>query len=180
MTSSLSNIAQLRARRDEDLAELESILAVQQPTTRYPFRWPLPFPTREFIVRPAERAAWVSVNDEAVTGHVSVTGVEPDPMSAAWSQGTGLPLDQLECVSVLFVDQSTRGTGIGGLLLETAEQWIFDRGRTAVLDVVQKYTNALSFYSRRGWREVGEARPPWLPPDEPPVILMAKDPSRSK
>lgn len=168
-------MAQVRARRDEDLAALEAILAAQQPTSRYPFRWPLPFPTREFIRRPSERAAWVSVIDKAVTGHVSVTGVEPDPMSAAWSKGTSKPLDELECVSVLFVDQTMRGSGIGGLLLDTAEQWIFDRGRTAVLDVVQKHTDALSFYQRRGWREVGEARPPWLPTDEPPVILMAKD-----
>lgn len=167
----------IRARREEDLPELARILAAQQPQSRYPFRWPLPFPAREFIVRSSEQKAWVSTRDGEVTGHVSVTSLEQDLLGEGWSAGTGLPHHDLVCLSVLFVDQSLRGTGVGGQLLDTAECWIFDRGLTAVLDVVQQHSSALAVYRHRGWREIGQARPPWLPDDEPPVILMAKGPA---
>lgn len=167
----------VRPRQEEDLPELTRILAAQQPQSHYPFRWPLPFPAREFIVRSTEQKAWVSTSGAEVTGHVSVTSLETDALGDAWSAGTGLPHQDLACLSVLFVDQRMRGTGIGGALLDAAESWIFQHGHTAVLDVVQKHSSALAVYRHRGWREVGQARPPWLPDSEPPVILMAKDPA---
>lgn len=55
------------------------------------------------------------------------------------------------------------------------ESWIFDNGHAAVLDVVQQNRDALRMYRSRGWREIGFARPDWLPESEPPVILMVKD-----
>lgn len=153
----------IRIRDEDDLPALEAVLAAQQPASHYPFRWPLPFPTRDFIVRPHERAAWVAVADDRVTGHVSVTAVEADDLGVAWAAGTGCPPGELDCLSVLFVDYRMRGAGIGSALLDTAEQWIFTRGRTAVLDVVQKHSAALEVYRHRGWREIGQARPDWLP-----------------
>lgn len=167
----------IRLRREEDLPELTRILAAQQSQSRYPFRWPLPFPARDFIVRATEQMAWVSTRGADATGHVSVTSLEPDALGDAWSTGTGLPHHDLVCLSVLFVDQTLRGAGIGGQLMDAAESWIFKRGHTAVLDVVQQHSSALAVYRHRGWREVGQARPPWLPDSEPPVILMAKDPA---
>jgi hypothetical protein len=41
-----------------------------------------------------------------------------------------------------------------------------------VLDVVQRAGGAVDVYRHRGWRDVGEARPAWLPDGEPPVLLM--------
>ena len=47
----------IRARRDDDLPELARVLAEQQPVTRYPLRWPLPFPVEQFLVRATEEIA---------------------------------------------------------------------------------------------------------------------------
>lgn len=176
MTSAPPPGIELRERRDDDLPELEAVLAGQQPTSRYPFRWPLPFPAREFIVRDGELRSWVAVVEARVVGHVSVTAVQSDLLGTLWVAMTEQSARDLACVSVLFVDPTVRGLGVGGALMNAAEQWIFATGRTAVLDVVQKHSAALEIYRHRGWREIGQARPEWLPAEEPPVILMAKDP----
>ncbi len=165
----------IRPRHLDDLPELARILADQQPQSRYPFRWPMPFPVEQFIARTTEEMAWVATRSDRVVGHVSVTTLEEDEMGRSWSAGTGRAARELGCVSVLFVDHTLRGSGIGGALMDTAEAWIFGRGDSAVLDVVQRHSNALAVYRHRGWREIGTARPPWLPDEEPPVILMAKD-----
>ena len=70
----------LRPRRPEDLPALVDALARQQPASRYPVRWPLPFPAEEFIVRPLEVAAFVAVayldGEHVPVGHVSACRVE--------------------------------------------------------------------------------------------------------
>ncbi|UIJ34089.1 GNAT family N-acetyltransferase [Allobranchiibius sp. GilTou73] len=164
----------IRPRREEDLVVLEQVLAAQQPTSRYPLRWPLPFPVREFIVRPDELVALVVEDAGRVVGHVSVTAVLPGELGEAWAAGAGRPIDELSCLSVLFVDLTVRGRRVGGALMDAAEDWIFARGRTAVLDVVTANERPLAVYRHRGWSEIGHARPDWLPDTEPPVILMAK------
>ena len=50
----------IRARREDDLAALVEILGRQQPVSRYPMRWPLPYPTERFISRTGELGAWVA------------------------------------------------------------------------------------------------------------------------
>lgn len=157
------------------------MLAEQQPVSRYPFRWPLPFPTEEFIARPHELAAFVAEFDGEVVGHVCVQSVQgqalthahdDDALDRAWSRGHGRPVDELATVSALFTALSARGEGAGGALLDTAVDWIRDEGLAPCLDVVPAHTIALQVYEARGWTRVGEARPPWLPPDEPAVIAM--------
>ena len=175
MTTSSPEIL-IRPRRDEDLPVLESVLAAQQPASRYPLRWPLPFPVREFIVRPDELVALVALDAGRVVGHVSVTAVLPGDLGEAWATGAGHPISEMACLSVLFVDHTVRGRRIGGALMDAAEGWIFDRALVAVLDVVTANERPLAVYRHRGWREVGRARPDWLPDTEPPVILMAKNP----
>ena len=48
----------------------------------------------------------------------------------------------LGIVEVLFTDVSVRGTGIGGLLLDTAVAWLREQGRIPVLDVVTDHGTA--------------------------------------
>lgn len=166
----------VRARRDDDLPALEQVLADQQPASGYPVRWPLPFPVAEFIARPDELAAWTAVAGDDETsrpvGHVSLTRVLDDDLGRAWAAGAGRPGTSLICVSALFVDEGLRGTGVGSALLDTACSRARDLGLQPVLDVAQRHDGAAKFYRRRGWRVVDRARPAWLPPDDPDVLLM--------
>ncbi len=163
----------IRARAECDLPHLVRVLGGQQAGSGYPVRWPLPFPVEEFLVRPGELGAWVAVTGGAVVGHVSLLHPRPGWESDGWVAGTGHLADRLAAVSVLFVDPDVGGCGIGGALLDTCVGRARELGRIPVLDVVQEHSVAAGFYARRGWRVVGEARPPWLPPDREPVLLMA-------
>ncbi|GAA4729397.1 GNAT family N-acetyltransferase [Pedococcus ginsenosidimutans] len=162
----------IRPRRPEDLPALAAVLAAQQAYTGYPQRWPLPIPVEEFLHRPAQLQAWVAEVDDEVVGHVAAATVEPGDMATVWSAGTGRPLSELAEVSVLFVDHATAGRGVGSALLTTVVEYIRGSGLTPVLDVVQETANAVRLYQRRGWQVVGESRPPWLPDDHLPVLLM--------
>lgn len=125
-------------------------------------------------MRAHEEAAWVALVDGRVTGHVSVGRVEGD-LADAFVRGAGRPADRLAIVSVLFVAPSSQGTGVGGRLLDGAVAWARQRGRLPVLDAVPSHGAALAVYRHRGWREIGAARPTWLPADEEPLLLLALD-----
>ncbi len=166
----------LRGRTAADLPALVGILEAQRPTSGYPVRWPLPFPAEEFIARRTELAAWVAVDpgrEDAVVGHVALTDVAPGWEADGWGAGTGLPASALAAVSVLFVDPAATGQGVGSTLLDTAVDHARAMGRTPVLDVVSESARAVALYTRHGWQVVGRARPPWLPADREPLLLMA-------
>ena len=111
--------------------------------------------------------------EDAVVGHVALTGIAPGWEADGWGAGTGLPASALAAVSVLFVDQGTAGRGVGSTLLATAVDHARALERTPVLDVVSESSRAVALYTRHGWQVVGRARPPWLPPDREPLLLMA-------
>jgi GNAT superfamily N-acetyltransferase len=163
----------IRPRDADDVAALVSILEAQQPGSGYPVRWPLPFPVEDFIARPSEVGAWVAVDDGAVVGHVALTDVAVGWEADGWCAGTGLPASALAAVSVLFVDPTVTGRGVGSSLLEAAVAHARSLGRTPVLDVVSESTRAVELYQRHGWQVVGRARPSWLPPVHEPFLLMA-------
>lgn len=165
---------QIRLREAADLPRLVEILAAQQPASRYPFRWPLPFPVEQFVVRGHEEAGWVALVEGRVAGHVSVGRVEGE-LAGAFVFGAGLPAERLALVSVLFVSPDEQGTGVGGRLLDTAVAWARDSDRLPVLDVVPSHGTALAVYRHRGWQEMGAARPAWLPDDEESLLLMQLD-----
>lgn len=159
----------VRRRSPDDVAGLAEILAAQQQFSRYPFRWPLPFPIEQFIVRESEEMAWVAELDGRLTGHVSVGRPRAD-LADAFDSVTGSA--DVATVSVLFVDRSAQGTGVGGRLLDTAVAWAREQGRLPVLDVFPSHGAALAVYRHRGWREVGQHHPAWLPEGEEPLLLM--------
>jgi GNAT superfamily N-acetyltransferase len=163
----------IRPRDAEDVAALVGILEAQQPGTGYPVRWPLPFPVEDFIARPTEVAAWVAVEGGRVVGHVALTDVADGWEADGWCAGTGLPASALAAVSVLFVDPTVTGRGVGSTLLAAAVEQARSLGRTPVLDVVSESTRAVDLYERHGWQVVARARPSWLPPAHEPFLLMA-------
>ena len=163
----------VRPRAAADLPTLVTVLEAQRPASGYPVRWPLPFPAEEFIARRTELAAWVAVDGDTVVGHVALLDVAPGWEADGWGAGTGLPASALAAVGVLFVDPAATGRGVGSTLLATAVERARELGRTPVLDVVSESSRALALYRRHGWQVVGRARPPWLPDDRDPLVLMA-------
>lgn len=170
MTGSLE-LPHLRLRTPGDLPALARVLAEQQSATRYPLRWPLPFPVEEFLVRKSEERAWVAEEHGRAVGHVAVGAVADPEIEAVFREATGT--SALANVSVLFVAARLRGSGLGGRLLDLAVKWAEEGGRQPVLDVVQGHDQAIGVYRHRGWQLVGEARPAWLGAHDPPVLLMA-------
>ncbi len=166
--------AVIRPRRDGDVPVLADVLTEQQPVSRYPFRWPLPFPVESFLVRDHEQAAWVAELDGTVVGHVMVGSVELELSSAVFRGRTGCA--EPAVVSVMFVGSAVRGRGVGGLLLDTAVAWARERGRVPVLDVVPLPATALGFYQHRGWVEIGRRWVDWLTADQPHVLSLALPP----
>ena len=162
----------IRERRPSDLPALVEVLSAQQATSGYPHRWPLPFPVEEFLARPGELGAWVALVDGEIAGHVAATDVGENWMADHWAKVLGRPGHELGEVSILFVDHTLAGSGVGGALLERAVSEIRSLGREPVLDVVGEETKVGLFYRRRDWVVAGHARPQWLPDGQPDVAFM--------
>ena len=186
MTGAAPSPVTVRPRRSDDVPRLAAILAEQQPHSLYPFRWPLPFPAEQFIVRDHEFTAFVAEQDGDLVGHVCIQWVEvaaptdgmpKEDLAAAWMRGHGRPVEDLALVSALFTALSARGSGAGRALLDAAEEWIREQDLAPCLDVVPRHSVAKQVYEKRGWIAVGTARPPWLPDDEPSVVAMILPPT---
>ena len=162
-----------RPRRDVDVPTLVDILLRQQAETRYPFHWSPDRAPEDFLRRPGELEAWVAELEGDVVGHVAIQSVATDDkLGPVWSSATGVPVDRLRCISVLFADRRLGGRGIGSALLERATEQALAAGGAPVLDVVAEHRAARSLYLRRGWVEVARSRPEWLPGGEEPVYVM--------
>ena len=175
----------IRDAAEADIASVQAIYSHAVLTGSGTFEYDPP-PLEEMATR------WRSVTgyglpdfvaelDGEVVGHVCIQSVQgqaithahvDDSLDRAWSAGHGRPAADLATVSSLFTALSARGHGAGGTLLDAAVAWIRAHDLAPCLDVVQRQSVALKVYEARGWIRVGEARPPWLPDDEPPVIAM--------
>ncbi len=168
----------VRPRTEADLPALTTVLAAQQPLSRYPLRWPLPFPVERFVAREVDLAAWVAELDGRPVGHVSVQRLDdvftPGRLGEEWSRAHGLTADRLGILGTLFVDATARRRGVGRLLHDTALVWLRDRGLAPCLDVVPVHAAAVVMYERLGWVEVARVRPSWLPEEEPDVVAMVQ------
>ncbi|WP_186526076.1 GNAT family N-acetyltransferase [Leekyejoonella antrihumi] len=166
------NQVNIRPRQDTDIPMLADILERQQSETEYPFEWPMPYPTEQFIHRPSELRSWVAELNETVVGHVAVQTVQDDDLGRMWADAHDVPIRQLRCISVLFADRRYAGQGIGSALLRTATESALADGGAPVLDVVAHHAAPLNLYRRRGWQEIGRYRTDWLPDDVEPVYVM--------
>jgi len=166
----------IRPRTEADVPALTEVLAAQQPLTRYPMRWPLPFPVEQFVVRDVDLAAWTAELDGRPVGHVAVQCADevftPRLLAQHWERGHGLPVERLGVLGTLFVDPGVRRMGLGRQLHDTAVDWLRDHDLAPCLDVVPIHAAALEMYAGIGWREVARLRPPWLPDGEPDVLAM--------
>lgn len=147
----------LRAREASDLPVLADILARQQASSRYPFRWPLPMPDVDFVARSSDENAWVAHEGPRLLGHVAVGIVSEDDFGEIFRDGLGIEVDRLRSVTTLFTSIEARSLGVGRALLAHAEADIVDRGLVPVLDVLPVHAAASAMYARRGWRTVTTA-----------------------
>jgi len=162
----------VRPREAADLPALVEVLAAQRDESRYPLRWPLPFPVEDFVVRPDDLAGWTAVLDGRPVGHVSAQRAADELVLPLWEQGHGRPAGRLGVLGTLFVDPGVRGRGLGRLLHDTAVGWLREQDLGPCLDVVPIHAPAQAMYAAAGWREVGRARPRWLPDGQPDVVAM--------
>ena len=165
----------VRPREAGDLPALVEVLGAQRGASRYPLRWPLPFPAEEFIARPDDLAAWTALLDGRPVGHASAQRATDEMVLPLWERGHGRPADRLGVLGTLFVDPGVRGRGLGRLLHDAAVAWLREHDLGPCLDVVPIHAPAQAMYAAAGWREVGRARPRWLPAAEPDVVAMVHD-----
>lgn len=141
------------------------------------------YPVRASVVRAdwlataGELGAWVAEYDGRVVGHIALhptaaPGLDAgeDDASAQWQQATGATADELAVVSRFVTDGSTPGSGTA--LLEHAVRAADEEGRVPVL-LVDPNGDALGFYRRRGWREIGTSAQQWGEHRVEAVLMVA-------
>ncbi|KAI8614265.1 acyl-CoA N-acyltransferase [Chytriomyces sp. MP71] len=64
-------------------------------------------------------------------------------------------------LGLLAVDPSKQGTGIGKIVLKTAEEWAVENwgSQSAVMSAIHTRTELLAYYERRGYKNSGEMQP---------------------
>jgi GNAT superfamily N-acetyltransferase len=164
----------VRPRETADLPVLADLLGEQQPTSRYPYRWPLPMPPIDFIARPTDAASWVAEQDGQLLGHVAVGTLPPEETEVFAAE---LGDRRFLAITALFTGLAARGRGAGAALHDRAVAHLREQGVVPVLDVLPTHAAALAMYERRGWRTIGTMRFPFLPDEAPSVRLMVLDPS---
>ena len=96
--------------------------------------------TLQGILRNPERVRLVAINAEQTVGCIVVN--------------TAPPLSGY--VQAICVAPQSRGSGVGRLLMEQAEQVVFARAPNVFLFVSDFNAAARAFYERLGYRQVGE------------------------
>ena len=162
----------IRPRTEADIPALAEVLAAQRALTRYPMRWPLPFPIEQFIVRSGELGAWTAELGDRPVGHVAVLTADVAIFLEDWQRAHALGASRLAVLSVLFVHPDVRRSGLGRRLHDVAVDWMRSHDLAPCLDVVPVHEAATRLYEGAGWREVGRGRPHWLPEGEPDVVAM--------
>jgi GNAT superfamily N-acetyltransferase len=161
----------VRVRTAGDLERCVSLLGLVHGSDGYPRHWPAQ-PT-EWLAPPNQVAAWVAEGDGLLLGHVALARSGKDVAAATWSSALGVPVEELLCVSLLFVSPQARGRGVGRRLLSVAEAAAWERGKRPVLEVVSLDRHAVALYRRCGWREVGAVQRGWLPTGTNALLFAA-------
>jgi GNAT superfamily N-acetyltransferase len=146
----------IRERRAEDLRRCVALLREVHAADRYPVIWPAD-PARWLTGR-YPLCAWVAEEPEdRLIGHLSLHGTDAVRARRQWREAAPVPLERIAVVSRFFVAPAARRRGVGGALLQRAEEHATARGQRLVLDVADHNRAAIALYEGRGWRRVGTA-----------------------
>ena len=144
----------IRRRGPKDVPACARLLRLVHAEGQYPVYWPEA--PRAWLADEEVVDAWVAERQGEMLGHVAISRVGLDPVSAMrWREITGRSPSELGGVSRLFVRPKAAGQGIGSALLEVAVAEIRARGLLPVLEVVTASRDAIALYEARGWRLVG-------------------------
>ncbi len=144
-------VSGLRPRRPKDVAATARLMQVVFFESGYPLEWP--DAPRAWLTADDVLAAWVVERQGEILGHVAVSRVGHDTVSAyRWREMTGRDPSELAAVSRLFVRPRVRRQGIGGALMDTAVADIRARGVAPVLQVANTQQDAIRLYASRDWR----------------------------
>jgi GNAT superfamily N-acetyltransferase/predicted DCC family thiol-disulfide oxidoreductase YuxK len=143
----------IRRRRPRDLGPCARLLRSVYVDGQYPVYWP--DAPRAWLADEEVLDAWVAERRGELVGHVAITRVGGDPVSAMRWRESGRDPARLGGVSRLFVRPRARGEGIGSALLGVAVGEIRARGLAPVLEVVTASADAVRLYEDQGWQLVG-------------------------
>jgi GNAT superfamily N-acetyltransferase len=153
----------VRRRRSGDLAMCGRLLDVVHYEARYPAL--RPEPPRAWLTHPDVHSAWVCERLGRILGHVAISEVARDSLSALrWRETTEHAPSELMAVSRFFVRPAAREQGIGTALLDVAVAEIRRRDRLPVLEMVSSRRDGFPFLASRDWRLV--AIDAWGPKDQ--------------
>lgn len=145
----------IRPRRAGDLDGVVALLHETHLHDGYPQFWPsdpAAFARGERVLD-----AWVALDPSGtVVGHAALCAGQGDPVGAPAHEALGVPMERLAVLSRLAVARSTRGSGLGGRLLDATLDEAARRSLVTVLDVNKNSTATVAFYERRRWQRVGE------------------------
>lgn len=150
----------IRRRKAGDLAMSGRLLDVVHYDARYPAL--RPESPRTWLDHPDVHDAWVCERVGRILGHVAISDVARDSLSALrWRETTEHAPSDLMAVSRFFVRPTARQQGIGSALLDVAATAIRHEGRQPVLEMISARRDGFPFLANRGWRLV--AIDPWGP-----------------
>jgi GNAT superfamily N-acetyltransferase len=148
----------IRRRRPKDLGACGRLLEVVHYDAHYPAI--RPERPRDWLDADAVLDAWVAERLGEILGHVAISSVGRDALSALrWRETTERDPSELLAVSRFFVRPRVRGQGIGTSLLDAAAAEIHGRSRVPVLEMLSPRRDGIPFLAARGWRLV--AQDPW-------------------
>ena len=158
-----SPVKGIRRRRDKDLGACARLLEVVHYDAHYPVM--RPDPPRAWLDHEDVADAWVAERLGEILGHVAISAVGRDPVSALrWRETTERQPSDLLAVSRFFVRPRVRDQGIGTALLDVAVDEIRSRDKLPVLEMVGTRRDGIPFLASRGWRLI--AIDPWGPRDQ--------------
>lgn len=122
----MSDALSIRQRLASDMDALVAVLRQVHTQDGYPLNWPADPPG--WLSSSRQVAAWVADNAGIISGHVALARPHAGEAAGAWAEALGVRVEDLLCISSLFVAPQERGRRAGSRLLDAALREARERG----------------------------------------------------